>query len=65
MKERIDLTRLWLCSHVQDSIASEITSLTYYDAQRSIILGWPLAENFVVEFETKSIRDLWKERFES
>jgi hypothetical protein len=30
-----------------------------------MIIGWPLGENFIVEFDTKSLRDIWKERFES
>ncbi|CAF4879154.1 unnamed protein product, partial [Rotaria socialis] len=32
---------------------------------RSLIIGWPLAENFIVEFDTKSIREIWKQRIES
>jgi hypothetical protein len=65
IKQRIDLNRLWLYTNLNDSIVSDITSLNYYDQQRSMIIGWPLAENFIVEFDTKSIRDIWKERIES
>jgi hypothetical protein len=65
IKQRIDLNRIWLCANINDNISSEITSLNYYDYQRSLIIGWPLAENFIVEFDTKSIREIWKERIES
>jgi len=65
IKQRIDLNRLWLYTNLNDSIISEITSLNYYDFNRSLIIGWPLAENFLVEFDTKSIRDIWKERIET
>ncbi|CAF4422348.1 unnamed protein product [Rotaria sp. Silwood2] len=65
IKHRIDLNCIWLYKNLYDSIASEITSLNYYDSQRSLIIGWPLAENFIVEFDTKSIRDIWKQRIES
>ncbi|CAF1674713.1 unnamed protein product, partial [Adineta ricciae] len=64
-KHQIDLNRVWLHSNVQDSTVSEITSLTYFDHQRSLIIGWPLAENFLVEFDTKDIRDTWHERIQS
>ncbi|CAF3618544.1 unnamed protein product [Rotaria socialis] len=65
IKHRIDLNRVWLYANINDSIASEITSLNYYDHSRSLIIGWPLAENFIVEFDTKSIREIWKQRIES
>jgi hypothetical protein len=65
IKYRIDLNRIWLYTNFNDNIVSEITSLNYYDSHRSVIIGWPLAENFIVEFDTKSIRDIWKERIES
>jgi hypothetical protein len=65
IKHRIDLNRIWLYPNINDSIASEITSLNYYDYNRSLIIGWPLAENFIVEFDTKSIREIWKERIQS
>ena len=64
-KHQIDLNRVWLHSNVQDSTVSEITSITYFDHQRSFIIGWPLAENFLVEFDTKDIRDTWHERIQS
>lgn len=64
VKHRIDLNRVWLYPKLNDSIASEITSLTYYDNQRSLIIGWPLAENFLVEFDSKAIRDIWYERIQ-
>jgi hypothetical protein len=65
IKQRIDLNRIWLYTNLNDNIVSEITSLSYYDSHRSLIIGWPLAENFIVEFDTKSIREIWRERFES
>ncbi|UJR32084.1 hypothetical protein I4U23_019552 [Adineta vaga] len=65
IKHRIDLHRIWLHTNFLDSIASEITSLTYYDHSRSLILGWPLAENFLVEFDTKDIRNTWHGRIQS
>jgi hypothetical protein len=65
LKHRIDLNRIWLYTNIHENIASEITSLNYYDVNRSMIIGWPLGENFIVEFDTKSLRDIWKERFES
>jgi hypothetical protein len=65
IKQRIDLNRIWICSNISDNVASEITSLNYYDYQRSLIIGWPLVENFIVEFDTQYIRDIWKERIES
>ena len=67
IKERLDLHRLWLWTNLQsfhDPIVTDITSLTYYDASRSIILGWPLAENYLVEFDSQSIRDRWIERIQ-
>jgi hypothetical protein len=65
MKQRIDLNRIWLYTNINDNIVSEITSVNYFDDQRSVIIGWPLAENFIVEFDTKSIREIWRERIES
>ncbi|CAF0745584.1 unnamed protein product [Adineta ricciae] len=65
IKQRVDLNRVWLYTHLNDSTASEITSLSYYDSTRSLIIGWPIAENFIIEFETKPIRDIWKEHIES
>jgi hypothetical protein len=65
IKHQIDLNRIWLYTNINDSIASEITSLTYYDYHRACIIGWPLAENFIVEFDTKDIRDVWYERIQS
>jgi hypothetical protein len=68
IKQRIDLNHIWFHSHLEnfhDPIVCEITSLTYYDSQRSLILGWPSAENLLVEFNTKNIRDVWLERFQS
>ena len=67
IKQRIDLHRLWLYTtlqHSHDHVALDITSLTYYDSQRSCIIGWPLAENFVVEFDSKTVRDVWIERIQ-
>lgn len=68
IKYRLDVNRLWLYTNLQhfhDPLAYEITSLTYYDSQRSFILGWPVAENILVEFDTKTIRDLWTDRIQS
>ncbi|CAF0778650.1 unnamed protein product [Adineta steineri] len=65
IKYRIDLNHIWLNANINDTIASEITSLNYYDYQRSLILGWPTVENYIVEFETKSIREIWKDYIES
>ena len=68
IKHRINLNRVWLYTDIQnssESIASEITSLTYYDYQRTLIIGWPLAENFIVEFDTKDIRDAWHRSIQS
>jgi hypothetical protein len=65
IKHRIDLNRVWLYTNFNDSITSEITSLTYYDQHRALIIGWPLAENFIAEFDTKHIRDIWNERIQS
>ena len=72
MKQRIELSRVWLSTHLQNTndgtptaTALEITSLSYYDCHRSLVIGWPLAENFIVEFDSKSIRDIWQERIES
>lgn len=66
IKHQIDLHRLWLSTEINNElILSEITSLNYYDNQRSFILGWPLAENFLVEFDTKDIKDLWYERIQT
>jgi hypothetical protein len=65
IKHRIDLNRIWLSTNLNDSITSEITSLTYFDHNRTFIIGWPLAENFIVEFDTKNIRDSWNERIQS
>ncbi|CAF1289395.1 unnamed protein product [Rotaria sordida] len=65
IKHRIDLNCIWLYKNFHDNIASEITSLNYYDPYRSLIIGWPLAENFIIEFDTKSIREIWKQRIES
>jgi hypothetical protein len=66
IKHQIDLNRIWLYSDINnESITSEITTLTYYDNQRSFIIGWPLAENFLVEFDTKDIKDVWYERIQT
>ena len=65
VKQRIDVNRLWISADVTSPCVSEITSLTDYDASRSLLLGWPLVENFLIEFETKSVRDMWKERIQS
>ena len=68
IKQRIDVHLIWFYAnlkHFHDPHALEITSLTYFDSQRSIILGWPLAENYVVEFDSSTIRDLWIERIQS
>ncbi len=65
VKHQIDLNRIWLYSNINDSLASEITSLNYYDHHRTLIIGWPLAENFLVEFDTNDIRDLWYERIQT
>jgi hypothetical protein len=65
IKQRIDLNRVWLHTQFNDHVASEVTSLNYYDLHRSFILGWPFAENFVVEFEATSIRESWREHIES
>jgi len=68
IKHRIDLNRVWLYTNIQnlnDPFASEITSLTYYDYHRAFIIGWPLAENFIVEFDTKDIKNTWHERIQS
>ncbi|CAF3965102.1 unnamed protein product [Rotaria sordida] len=68
IKHRIDLNRLWLYTNIEninESIISEITSLTYYDYHRTLIIGWPLVENFLVEFDTKDIRDIWYKRIQS
>ncbi|CAF1048178.1 unnamed protein product [Rotaria sp. Silwood1] len=65
IKHRINLNSIWLYTYLNDNISSDITSLNYYDIHRSLIIGWPLAENFIVEFDTKSIRDIWKQRIES
>lgn len=67
IKQRLDVNRLWFLTNLQsfhDPIVAEITSLTYYDASRSIVLGWPLAENFLVEFDNAVIRDQWIDRFQ-
>lgn len=65
IKHRIDLNRLWLIQNFNESIINEITTLTYFDQQRICILGWPLAENFLIEFNSKDIRDIWCERIQS
>lgn len=68
IKFRIDLNRVWLykdIENINESIISEITSVNYYDYQRTLILGWPLVENFLVEFDTKDIRDIWYKRIQS
>jgi hypothetical protein len=65
IKHQIDLNRIWLYANINDSIASEISSLTYYDYTRAFIIGWPLAENFIVEFDTKDIKDVWYDRMQS
>ncbi|CAF3798494.1 unnamed protein product [Adineta steineri] len=65
IKHRININRLWLYTELNDYISSEITSLTYYDHQRTFIIGWPLVENFLVEFDTKDIKNIWHERIQS
>ncbi|CAF1581616.1 unnamed protein product [Rotaria magnacalcarata] len=68
IKYRIDLNRVWLYTNIEnlnESIVSEITPLTYYDYHRTLILGWPLVENFLVEFDSKDIRDIWYTRIQS
>ena len=65
IKQRIDLNRIWLYTDRTDGLAAEITSLNYYDSYRSLIIGWPLAENYVVEFDTKNTREIWQQRIES
>ncbi|CAF3276724.1 unnamed protein product [Rotaria sp. Silwood2] len=68
IKHRINLNRIWLYTDIEninESIISEITSLTYYDYHRTLIIGWPLGENFLVEFDTKDIRDIWYKRIQS
>jgi hypothetical protein len=65
IKHRIDLHRIWLHTNFTDFVPAEITSLTYYDRQRTLIIGWPLAENFLVEFDSKDIRNSWHERIQS
>jgi len=65
LKHRFDLSQIWLTDQLSEQIVSEITSLTYYDSQRSLILGWPLADNYLVEFENQTQRNLWKERLQS
>lgn len=65
IKHRIDLNRLWLVQNISETIISDITTLTYFDQQRICILGWPLAENFLIEFNSKDIRDIWCERIQS
>lgn len=64
VKQQIDLNRVWIYSHWNDSTALEITSLTYYDRQRTLIIGWPIAENFLVEFDTKELCDVWYEHIQ-
>lgn len=65
LKHRIDIQRIWFDANISENLASDITSLNDYDVNRSMIIGWPLAENFIVEFDTKSLRDSWKDRFDS
>jgi hypothetical protein len=65
VKHQIDLNRIWLYSNLTDSLVLEITSLTYYDHLRTFIIGWPLAENFLIEFDTKDIRGVWYERIQT
>lgn len=68
IKHRIDLNRVWIYTNIEtinELILSEITSLTYYDYHRSLIIGWPLVENFLVEFDTKELRDAWYKRIHS
>ena len=65
LKHRIDLNRIWFYTNIPENIAGEITSLNYYDPHRSMIIGWPLVENFIVEFESKALRDNWRDRFDS
>lgn len=65
LKYRLDLSQIWLADQLTEQIISEITSLTYYDSQRSLILGWPLADNYLIEFENQIQRNLWKERLQS
>lgn len=64
IKERLDLSSIWFQCDFEESIGLEISSLTYYDPSKSMIIGWPLTENFIVEFQTKSLRDTWKDRFQ-
>ncbi|CAF3630906.1 unnamed protein product [Rotaria sp. Silwood1] len=68
IKYRINLNRIWIYTNIEninESIINEITSLTYYDYHRTLIIGWPLGENFLVEFDTKNIRDTWYTRIQS
>lgn len=68
VKQCIDIYSIWFIENLQhfhDPTALEITSLTYFDAQRSAILGWPLAENYLVEFDSSTIRETWLERIRS
>ena len=64
IKQRLDLTTIWFQSDFDESLGSEISSLNFYDASRSLLLGWPSAENFIVEFQTKALRETWKDRFQ-
>ena len=59
VKHQIDLNRVWIYNNVNENTALEITSLTYYDRQRTLLIGWPVAENFLVEFDTKDICNVW------
>ena len=64
IQERLDLTTIWFQSDFDESLGSEISSANFYDASRSLVLGWPSAENFIVEFQSKALRETWKERFQ-
>jgi hypothetical protein len=37
IKHQIDLNRIWLYTNINDSIASEITTLTYYEPHRTFL----------------------------
>ncbi|CAF0734403.1 unnamed protein product [Didymodactylos carnosus] len=64
IKHRIELSRLWLSEDIQNpdgtpsSAALSITTLAFYDMQKTIIIGWPII-NYVAEFDTKQTKDLW------
>lgn len=65
IKEIVEIDEFWFDDEIRSSTVNELNCLGQFDSTRSLVIGWPPAENFLVEFSDKATRDIWKERFQS